>query len=59
MSTNPHPHFDLRYEAARNDQNVGSGLRPDELTERVRVSLDNAFAYGALWQYNRGERNEK
>lgn len=34
--------------------NLGDQLRPDELTERVRIELENAFAAGALWQHGQG-----
>lgn len=52
-AANPWPGLTERYEAARN-ADLGYQLRPDEITERVRVELQNAFAAGALWQYGRG-----
>lgn len=51
---NPWPMLDVRYDAAK-AANLGDQLRPDELTERVRIELGNAFAAGALWQYGRGQ----
>lgn len=53
LATNPWPALDERYDAAK-ESSLGSQLRPDELTERVRIELENAFAAGALWQYGRG-----
>ena len=49
---NPWPALNERYDAAKS-ANLGDQLRPEEITERVRVELENAFAAGALWQYGR------
>lgn len=49
---NPWPALDERYAAAKS-ANLGDQLRPEEITERVRIELENAFAAGALWQYGR------
>lgn len=51
---NPWPALDERYDAAK-EAGLGDQLRPEELTERVRIELQNAFAAGALWQYGRGQ----
>lgn len=52
---NPYPVLDARFAAAQAEP-LGNQLRPDELTERVKVELGNAFAAGAMWQYNRRGR---
>lgn len=49
------PNLDERYDAAR-AENLGDQLSPEELTPRIKASLENAFADGALWQYYRSER---
>lgn len=50
---NPWPALDARYAAAARAK-LGDQLRPDELSERIRIELENAFATGALWQHGRG-----
>jgi hypothetical protein len=52
LEVNPYPLFDERYDAAKS-ATLGDQLRPDEITERVRIELENAFASGAFWQYGR------
>ena len=56
--SNPWPDLYVRHDAAKHAQTLGSQLRPDELTERVKTELENAFAAGALWQYHRGQPSD-
>jgi hypothetical protein len=55
VSANLWPSLTDRYAAA--DEYVEAGLQvsPHEVSERIAVELRNAFAAGAMWQYNRSE----